>query len=508
MRKILTIISVALLLAGGSATAALPQTRAQQAVMKTGSREPVRSAVWGVLAVTVKGDTLVNVNSRQKMAPASNVKLLTTGLALRTLGSDFRFETQLKYTGSIADSTLVGDLYIVGGGDPTTGSTSDSAEKLTETFAKWASLLRKAGIKRIEGRVIGDPRFFNDATPENLSWSYEDLGTYYGAGPTGLNFFENAQTFYVTPGAAVGSAPFVRPRYPETPWMKLTVTAKTSPARSSNDLYYVNSDFEPRGEIRGRFPVDRKGYTLECSNKFGAYTCAYYFHKYLINNGIKVTSGFGDVDRYGHVRTRLGVEELPVSAASSKNLKSIGSSWSPRLADIIHDTNCNSDNFYAETILHMLGKKLHNSAVYDSCRVAVDELFRGMGLSTANSCQMYDGSGLARKNYISPAFFVAFLRIMTRSAVYQDYINSLPQPGKKGTLEYILRNAPDSMKGRIHAKTGSMNGVRCLSGYITASDGDPDKTIAFSLMLNNFNVSASVMTPVVEDILLALASEN
>ena len=158
MRRFLISISVALLLFSGSATAALPQTRAQATMQKISQREPVRSAVWGVFAVNMQGDTLVNINSRQKMVPASNVKLLTTGLALRTLGSDFRFETGLGYVGTITDSTLVGDLYIIGGGDPTTGSASEHADKLNVTFARWASIIRKAGINRIDGRVIGKHR--------------------------------------------------------------------------------------------------------------------------------------------------------------------------------------------------------------------------------------------------------------------------------------------------------------------------------------------------------------
>ena len=508
MRRSLTLITVALLLSGWSATAAIPQTRAQETIAKLGSKEPLKSSVWGAFAVNMKGDTIVNVNCRQKMVPASNVKLLSTGLALRQFGPDFRFETRLGYSGVVKDSTLTGDLYIIGGGDPTTGSMSEHSEKVNATFAKWASLLREAGISRIDGRVIADPRFFDDVTAENPAWSYEDIGTYYGSGPRGLNFYENAQHFYVTPGPSVGSRPVVRPRYPSTPWMNFSVVATTSKSRTSNDLYYVASDFEPVGQIRGRFPIDRKGYTMECSNKFGPYTCAFYFYNYLMGAGVEVTGGYGDIDGEGFIRTEISALGRGSSAPKVKDMTVIGSSQSARLADIIRDTNTESDNFYAETLMHMLGKTLHHSSVYDSCRVAVEDLFKGMGLLTKNSCQMYDGSGLARKNYVSPIFFVSFLRIMARSAVYEPYFNSLPQPGGKGTLETILRNEDKAFKGRVHAKTGSMNGVRCISGYVVSADGDPDKTIAFSLMMNNLTVSASLVTPIVEDVLMALLAEN
>ena len=273
MRLRNTLISVALLLMAWSATAGIPQTQAQQKITEICAREPLRSALVGVLAVRADGDTLVAINHRQKLVPASNVKLLTTGVALHLLGADYRFETRLGYTGTVQDGTLRGDVYILGGGDPTTGSRSDSTEGVGATFGKWAQLLYDAGIRRIEGRVIGDPRFFSDHTPQNLGWSFDDLGTYYGAGPSGLNFFENAQNFYITPGPS-GRAVNYRVQYPETPWMHYVNHTVTGAARSSNTLYYVNSSLAPIGEIAGSFPADRRGYTLECSNAYGAFTCA------------------------------------------------------------------------------------------------------------------------------------------------------------------------------------------------------------------------------------------
>ncbi len=211
MRIAHVLISVALLLSVGSATAAIPQTGAQNTITRICAQEPLRSALVGVLAVRADGDTLACVNHRQKLVPASNVKLLTTGLALHTLGADFRFETRIGYTGTVEDGVLKGDVYLIGGGDPTTGSRADCADSVTRTFDAWTALLADAGIRHIEGRILGDPRFFGDVTPQNLGWAFDDLGTYYGAAPTGLNFFENAQNFYITPGAS-GAAPDFRVR--------------------------------------------------------------------------------------------------------------------------------------------------------------------------------------------------------------------------------------------------------------------------------------------------------
>ena len=185
-RTPLLLISVALLLTAWSATAGIPRTEAQKSIERIRAQEPLRSALVGVLAVRADGDTIAALNIREKLVPASYMKLLTTGLALHGLGADFRFETRLAYTGEIVEGRLQGDVYIIGGGDPTTGARTESAETVGKTFAAWAQLLADAGITAVDGRILGDPRIFGDVTPQNLGWTFDDLGCDYGAGPTGF----------------------------------------------------------------------------------------------------------------------------------------------------------------------------------------------------------------------------------------------------------------------------------------------------------------------------------
>lgn len=472
------------------------------------SKEPFCSGAYGVLAVRMNGDTLACFNPRQRLVPASNMKLVSTGLALRRFGPDFRFTTTLAYSGTVADSTLVGDLYIIGGGDPTIGSKSECARETAELFGSWKEMLLKAGIKRIQGRILGDPRFFNDPSSDNMGASYEDIGTSYGTGPTGLCFYENAQNFYVTPASSVGQPVFLRPRFPETPWMQYSCAARTGAARSSNSLYYVCTEFGPYGEVRGSFPIDRKGYTLECANKFGAFTCAFYFWKFLNSKGISV-EGYGDVAPLGYIRTDLGFAHTGSRASSQKDLTVVGSTKSPRLADIASDTNAHSDNFFAETLFRMLGKDAFGSTLQDSCRVAANAELKSMGINPDVCVDIYDGSGLSRKNYASASFFVAYLRSMARSKVFRPFYASLPQPGQeKSSLENRFREAPESLKNRIHMKSGSMNGVRCFSGYIDSPDGDPSKMVVFSVLTNNITKSSYTVYPLIDDIIAAIAAEN
>lgn len=507
MRKTISLISVALLLTAWSATAVI-RTGAQQKIEQICAAEPLRSSLVGVCAVRMDGDSLAAVDSRRKFVPASNVKLLTTGLALNALGADYRFETKLAYSGEIADGCLQGDLYIIGGGDPTTGSRAEAAQPLGELHADWMRMLSEAGIRSIEGRVLGDPRFFREEIAQHPGWTYDDLGTYYGAGPLGLNFFENAQLFYVTPGASVGAAPVVRPRYPEAPWMQYDNHAVTGPARSANTLFYVNTPLAPVGAVTGSFPIDRRGYTLESSSQFGAYTCAYYFHNYLQTHGIAVKGGWGDVTQQGEIRTDPASREARPAAAAPGNLVTLGATRSAPLAEIVRETNCFSNNFYAETLLRMLALRQGLTDRPEDLQRAAETALSALGLRADNAVRQVDGSGLSRKNYVSPEFFVRFLRKMTGLPVWEDYLASLPVPGGKGTLENRFRNAPQAFKERIRMKSGSMNGVLCFSGYILAGDGDPARTIAFSLLVNNCTAGSYALVPAVEGIIAALAAEN
>lgn len=500
----MSIFSVLMLL-GLAVGSVFPRSAAEIRVSDLASQEPFSSGLVGVLAVKMSGDTVVSYNASQRLVPASNVKLLTTGVALDVLGPDFRFETALGYRGQLRDSTLVGDLYIVGGGDPTTGSKSDCAEPAELLFRKWKAILTRNGINRIEGKVIADPRFFRAS--ECYSWDYGDIGTYYGILPTGLNFFENAQNFSVTPGAEVGDPVLMEPFYPVTPWMTYANTCTTSPAGCGDEMVYVNTDLAPVGELRGHYAVDRRKKLLECSNRFGAYTCAAFFCKYLRSSGIAVTGGWADVAPSGMVRTDLSRQDGP-EADAPENLSILGKTYSPALADIVRDTNHNSDNFFAEAVFRMVGKTLAGSAEYDSCYVAASAALGKLGVRDLSGYRQRDGSGLSRMNYVSPEFFVTFLTAMTSRPCFPAFLNSLPVPGGPGTLEYRMKSTPEAVKSRIHMKSGSMGGVRCFSGYILSKDGDPSKTIVFSLLTNNVTAGSWTTGMLIDDMIASIAAEN
>ena len=463
----------------------------QQMVDQAVTVEPLKGAVVGVMVQDMSGHVVAQREAGRRMVPASNLKLITTGTALHALGPDFRFETGIGYTGEVdADGTLHGDVYIVGGGDPTIGVADTVAVKPDALFWRWKSLLKDAGISRIDGRIIGDGRAY-EGHLENQSWSYDDTGTYYGAGCNALSFYENAIDYAVSAGVE-GEPVKVVQRYPETPWMHFGNLTSTGPKGTGNSLYLYTTDLAPYAEMRGTFAVDRKQKLEHFANKYGALTCAYYFWQNLRSTGWAISGGYADIDRGGYVRGR---DFVPMDKAGTPKIA--GKSESPVLSRIVRQTNVLSDNFYAEAMFRQMGERASGVAVYDSCRVAVTEVLESLVPGSLDGLRIEDGSGLSRLNTVSPAFLVDFLRAMTRSRGFNAFLASLPKPGE-GTVATLLPKLPAEKKARVRVKSGSMDGVLCYSGYILDENKNPK--FVFSLMVNG----ATAKTAVLRDTLGAL----
>jgi len=495
-----------------------PHTKAQSYIDNILLKEPLKGATLGVLAMTVKGDTLACLFPGHKLVPASNLKLVTTGAALNTLGPDYRFQTSLCYRGEVRDSVLYGDLYIVGGADPTLGGKDKVSTPVEETFAEWMSMMNSEGIYRVEGSVVGDSRWF-DGPADHQDWPIEDLGFYYGVGSTGLNFYENARDIAVAPSDTIGKPVKVVVTYPLSPWLEIQNAAVTLSPGGGDALVYVESDMMPIASMRGGFAADRVPKTEHCSNRFSAYTCANYFYNYLNSKGMMVPSEsygeYADISYDGKLRFDLR-SASEVNAADSDSLILIGKTFSAPLRDIVYKTNHESDNFYAETLLRTIGRQLVGSSGYSESvsaeRKVLSELAKGIDLTIGANIR--DGSGLSRKNYISPDWFVRFLRAMTRTEVFPDYLLSLPQPGAAGTLQSRMSSTPKAVKNRIYVKTGSMSSVSCLNGYILpegysasqlVSEELPPETVIFSIMVNGATTSTSTMNGQIDHLVELLA---
>lgn len=484
MRK--TLLTGALFLATLPVFAQAPQQQYIEAAVR---KAPLQGALVGISVKDVKGKSLVSYRADERLMPASNLKLVTTGVALHAFGEDYRFRTGIGYTGEIgADGTLSGDVYIIGGGDPALASADSVALKPEALFWKWKTLLREAGIRRIDGRIVGDGSAY-EGYLEHASWQYDDMGTYYGSGMSALCFYENAIDFGVA-ASAEGSPVTFTQKYPETPWLRLQNYGVTGPAGTGNSLYLFTTDLAPYAELRGSFAIDRKPKTEHFSNKYGALTCAYYFWKNLKETGWEVTGIYADVDHNGYLR---GEDFVPLEKASKP--REIGFTEGPRLQEIARITNFRSDNFYAEGLLRAMGETATGAAVYDSCLVAEKVVLEDLGMDLS-AVSLADGSGLSRTNYVTAGWMTDFLLKMKDSPVFPAFLSTLPHPGE-GTLS-SLKVAPR----RVVCKSGSMGGTLCYSGYILDAEGRVEKV--FSILTNNAAAKASEVRATLQRILALL----
>ena len=441
----------------------------------------LKNAAVAILAVESNGRTVAQWNPDLPLLSASTMKTITTGVALNVLGPDFRFETKIATAGDIdEEGVLHGDLYIIGGGDPTLGSHSPIAEDINLVFGTWYYAVKGAGITAIDGKVRGDAGIFKEGIIQD-NWCWADLGTDYGSGACGLSFAENLSFYRVEPGFSEGDRVRITPVEAVYSEMNLRRDATTGAAKTGNKLNYYASDLSPVGRFTGTYAVDREADTIAVSNKFPALTCAEAFDSYLAANGI----------------TTRGAS----TGAAPDTSKLIVKTFSPTLVEICTETNTQSNNFFAETLLMMLGLRLTGEASYAIAPKAVEKYIDALGCRTTGLRQD-DGSGLSRFNFISPRFFCNFYRMMQKSDIFAEYLFTLPSPGGDNTMKYVLSKEPASLRSRIHCKSGTMTAVKCYAGYVETEGGD---IMRFAILINNYDCPTSRIQPKIEGFLKQLA---
>ena len=447
------------------------------------------NAIIGIMAVNKDGKVIAEWNSNLPMLTASTMKTITTGVGLNLLGPDFKFSTKVAYSGEISDEgILTGDIYIIGGGDPTLGSSDEVAFDIDSIFGVWKAGLEKAGIKEVRGNIVADDSYFTrELIPD--SWRWGNRGADNGGGTSGLCFHENTQEFMLTPGAEASDSVKIDIIYPIIPGQEVINNLKTGEAGTGDRSWYYLDDITRTAQYAGSIAADKGPVKSVNSSRFPHLSCAWHFGEFLSENGIKTDGAVMDIND-----APKGVERRVVAET-----------YSPELIKIINVTNRISNNLFAETILKTIGKVATGVGSYDSARVALSRELKKMGVDTYGFTQS-DGSGLSRENYVSPKFFCNYYTAMQENDNFALFFGSLPVPGKEGTLKSVLKNEPDSVKGKIHAKSGSLSSVRCYAGYVEG--GEKNGLIKFAILTNNYAAYTSQMQPKIEGFLKALATEK
>ena len=451
------------------------QTTIRQAVTDTIEAARYSGAHWGIEVANLRtGRRLFRHNPVQLFTPASNTKLLTAAAALRRLGPTFRYETRLYVDGPVRNEVLHGNLIVRGSGDPTLGG-YEQREDPTAVFRDWADSLKAAGITRVEGDIIGDDDPFSDV-PLGEGWSWNDVPSSYAAEINGLVFNTNAIDLEVRGGRQPGAPGRITWTPFETEFVRVRNQTRTVPGDSSSDEEYDRPFGENTFTVRSRIhPNEIQDETLTITDPTRYFT--HTLRRVLLQEGISVAGRGVDVDR-------MSID--PHYAADS--VRQVGTYRSPPLRKIVQTMNHESQNLYAEQLLRTLAlvnrpdttsEELTKGSAALGALAAKTELAE-VGVDTSR-VQMVDGSGLSRKNYLSPRAMTRLLESMwvdADSTLRSAFYESLPTGGREGTLEYRYRHGA-AAQGNVQAKTGTLSSVSALSGYVETAQGTPLSFVIF-----------------------------
>jgi D-alanyl-D-alanine carboxypeptidase/D-alanyl-D-alanine-endopeptidase (penicillin-binding protein 4) len=421
-------------------------------------------------------------DSQKLVMPASNMKLVTLAVAADRLGWSFEYDTRLEALGRTDNGVLEGDLVVVGGGDPSiTGQDFGPAP----LFAEWANAMKRAGIERVNGRIVGDDRLF-DRQGLAPGWSWDYLTASYAAPSGALSYNENAIVVRVVPGRAVGAAATIDAA-PLGHGLAMRNEVTTGSADSSA---HVQLSRPPGGltlTVGGSVPFGGppvvRGAAVDDPTRFFVEG----LRLALADHGILVRDGVGTID------------ELPTAAAGSRRV--IATRSSAPLSALAGYFLKVSQNLYADMLLKTIGRAAGRpGSVVEGVRV-VRETIAGWGVAP-DEIVMNDGSGLSRYDYLTADAVVAVLRHVWQDVKLRGpFVSALPVAGHDGTLDTRMRGT--ILDDRVEAKTGTLANVRSLSGYLETTTG---KHVVFAILANNFIAPAGQVDAVVERVLSTVAS--
>jgi D-alanyl-D-alanine carboxypeptidase/D-alanyl-D-alanine-endopeptidase (penicillin-binding protein 4) len=416
---------------------------------------PARASIKVVSLGT--GQVLYEKDSKVLMRPASNTKLITSATALHVLGTSYQFKTSVFVDSQQPNGVVNGNLYIKGYGDP--DLKSSDLDSLT-------SQLKSMGITRITGDIVADNSFFDDLYWGN-GWMWDDEPEADEMFISALSINKNCVKVNVIPAVTDNDSSIVTID-PTTSYVSVLKNIRTVRDSSRNPLK-ISRLFKDRlnaitvdGEIQIGSKPRQQGVSVWKPELYTAH---------LLKESLQ----------------RSGI--LPLGQPSSgftpwKAVEIVQRLWP--LDSVIVTMNKSSDNLSAENLLKTIA--VFRGGIPGSARngiYAVNEFLSSCGIDTTR-LQIVDGSGVSHYNLITADQLVQLLvSISKRPEMFPRFYASLPIAGVDGTLQDRMKTS--SAAGNLRAKTGTINGVSTLSGYVQSRDGE---MIAFSMMMQNFVIPA------------------
>lgn len=445
-------------------TKSICPTQLGSAVNAVINRPLFRRSRWGILVQPLSsGQTLYSQDAQKYFTPSSNAKLLTTAAVLQNLGANFRIRTSIYQN---AD----GILRIVGRGDPNLSDTQLQA---------LAKQLKQNGITQIKQLIVDDSYIQGDIV--NPTWEWEDVQSDYGAPVSSLILNENIFSFKLLPQAVGKSSQLAWTDVNEARQWRIVNQSVTV---EKNQPSYINITRDLAAtvlRIQGQLAANAEPYL--------------------------VTLPVVDPNDYflRRFRTALATEKIILGqtllGTSNNKQQEIAVVESPPLSELLTEANINSNNLYAEALLRALAVNQPQVKNKNTADIGLEVLKTSLTKLGVNptSYILVDGSGLSRRNLVSPEALVQVLRLIAKTPVGSVYRASLPVAGKTGTLKTRFRGTP--AEGIVQAKTGTMTGAISLSGYVNNSKYEP---LVFSIIVNETEQPAAVVRQAIDEIVVLL----